>query len=98
MPTTSDIKAYMQHALWVSEWVTDWGVVEEDGVVEDQRDSLWGSSLVRSSPGHSGGETNQREQRRRKENVPKAPGCCGSIQGAIAANKSSKDGIEKQVY
>lgn len=23
MPTTSDIKAYMQHALWVSEWVTE---------------------------------------------------------------------------
>lgn len=53
---------------------------------------------MRSSPGHSGGETNQREQRRRKEKVQKAPGCCGSIQGAIAAKKSSKDGIEKQVY
>lgn len=60
----------------VSEWLTDWGVVEEDGVVKDQRDSLWGSSLVRSSPGHRQVERPTREirgwQRRMSERAPAA--------------------------
>lgn len=45
-----------------------------------------------------GGETSQRDQRRRKENVQKVPGCCGNVQGVIAANKSGKDGVETQLY
>lgn len=64
MPTTSDIKAYMRHS--VGEWVGDWGVVEEeeDGGGGGPGHSLWGSSLVRSSPGHRRVERPTRERER----------------------------------
>lgn len=98
MPTTSDIKAYMRHTLWVS----DWGVVEEeDGVEGDQGDSLWGSSLVRSSPGHRGVErptARERDWRRKKENVLKAWRSCGSNQWMVAVIKAVKRGERAQSH
>lgn len=44
-----------------------------------------------------GGKTNQRDQRGKKENVLKGPGCCGSGCFVMAANYSGKEGEEKQV-
>lgn len=93
MPTTSDIKAYMRHTLGVSEWLRCCGGRRWGG--GGPGDSLWGSSLVRSSPGHRGVERPTRERLEvQKGECPKGLEVLRQQSVNESSHKSSKEGWE----